>query len=328
MSLFRSRFLVAASLLMVGVFSVHAWAAQRADDVARGMVEALVTKLNQSGIQVEVGEVKTSPSARSVEVDNIRIRDKAGRAHAIEAITLKNIELNKERDFVESFQVDIDDAVVTLIRLTDQQNRLNVLNYYLQALGINSGRIGHQQTLTVNYLAARSQLQLEMEGQFHHPADSRSRSMADFRWKGHFSNVPDLRQQLILLGKPENHAALALAWTQLNLIHSELTLQDQGAWEPLVRSAAARENMTEPDFRTQLKQQAQQSVDTWRYLPADLKQTVADKLAVSIDSPQPYLQVDVASTHPGGNSIMMTMMTSVITPQVVTQLFNIKMEAQ
>ena len=230
-----------------------------------------------------------------------------------------------------SFQnilVETRDAVITLVRLTEQNNKFNQLHSYLQALGINSGRIGHRQLLALDYDDKRDQLLLTMDGQLHHPADNKAMSLVDFHWHSRFSNVPDLKQQLMLLGDPQNRAALALPWTQLALISGELSVQDQGAWEPLMRSAAAQENLSEADYRAQLKQQWLTDISSWRALAPELKQQASDAVSVFVDSPQPSMQLTVDATSQQGNSVMMAMMTSMISPIVLTQLFEIALEAE
>ncbi|MDX1573793.1 MAG: hypothetical protein R3341_07165 [Methylophaga sp.] len=324
----KPRLLVAACLIIMGLSSAHAVATLRAEEVARGLVEALIVKLNQVGWQVQVSEVSASPYDRSVLVQNVRIRDNLGRSHSIDALILKNIELNAQGDFIKSLHLETHDAVITLVRLTEEDNKLNQLHSYLQALGINSGRIGHRQLLALDYDDVSDQLMLKMEGQLHHPADNKARSLVDFRWRSTFSNVPDLKQQLSLLGRPENRAALVLPWTQLALISGDLSLQDQGAWEPLMRSAAARENMSEADYRAQLKQQWQNDINNWRPLPMPLKQKASDAIGVVVDSSQPAMQLNVDATNQRGNSLMMAAMTSMISPMVLTQLFNIGLEAE
>jgi hypothetical protein len=300
----------------------------QAEAVAKGLVEALVVKLNQSGWQVQVSDVIANPYNRSVVVENIRIRDKLGRSHSIDALTLKNIELNAQRDFIKSLQLEARDAVITLVKLTEQSSKLNELHSYLQALGINSGRIGHRQLMALDYDDNKDQLMISMDGQLHHPADTKATSLVDFRLRGRLSNVPDLKQQLTLMGNPENRAALALPWTQLALISGNLSLQDQGAWEPLMRSAAARENLPEADYRAQLKQQWQRDIDGWRTLPAPLKQQASDAVGIFVDSPQPSMQLAIDATNQQGNSLMMAMMTSMISPMVLTQLFDVVLEAE
>lgn len=324
----KPRLYVAVCLIIVGLGSAHAVATMHTEDIARSLVEALVVKLNQSGWQVQVNDVTANPYNRSVVLENIRIRDKMGRSHSIDTLILKNIELNEQRDFVKSLQLETRDAVITLVKLTEVDNKFNQLHSYLQALGINSGRIGHRQLLALDYDDVSDQLLLTMEGQLHHPADNKAMSLVDFRWHSRFNNVPDLMQQLALLGNPENRAALILPWSQLALISGDLSLQDQGAWEPLMRSAAARENMSEADFRAQLKQQWQSDINNWRALPAPLKQQVTDAVGVFVDSPQPAMQLDVDATNQQGNSLMMAMMTSLISPMVLTQLFEIAVEAE
>jgi len=324
----KPRLLVAACLIIVGLSSAHAAATMRAEDLARGLVEALVVKLNQTGWQVQVNKVSANPYDRSVLVENIRIRDKMGRAHSIDTLILKNIELNEQRDFVKSLHLETRDAVITLIKLTDADNKFNELHSYLQALGINSGRIGHRQLLALDYDDVSDQLLVTMDGQLHHPADNKAMSMVDFHWHSRFNNVPDLKQQLALLGNPENRAALLLPWSQLALISGNLSVQDQGAWEPLMRSAAARENMSEADFRAQLKQQWQSDINDLRVLPAPLKLQATDAVSVFIDSAQPAMHLNVDATNQRGNSLMMAMMTSLISPMVLTQLFEINLEAE
>ncbi len=324
----KPRLLLAVCLIFVGLSSAHAVATLRADEVAKGLVEALIVKLNQSGWQVQVSQISANPYTRSVLVENVRIRDKQGRSHSIEALTLKNIELNDQRDFIKSLHVETRDAVITLVRLTEQSNKFNELHSYLQALGINSGRIGHRQLLALDYDDKRDQLLLTMDGQLHHPADNKAMSLVDFHWHSRFSNVPDLKQQLMLLGDPQNRAALALPWTQLALISGELSVQDQGAWEPLMRSAAARENLSEADYRARLKQQWLNDISGWRALAPDLKQQASDAVSVFVDSPQPSMQLNVDATSQQGNSLMMAMMTSMISPMVLTQLFDIALEAE
>ncbi|MEX1201423.1 MAG: hypothetical protein WEB02_11600 [Methylophaga sp.] len=324
----KPRLYVVVCLMIVGLSSAHAVATMRAEDLARGLVEALVVKLNQTGWQVQVNKVTANPYNHSVLVENIRIRDKLGRSHSIDTLTLKNIELNEQRDFVKSLHLETRDAVITLIKLTEADNKFNELHSYLQALGINSGRIGHRQLLALDYDDVRDQLLVTMEGQLHHPADNKATSLVDFRWHSRFNNVPDLKQQLALLGNPENRAALILPWSQLALISGNLSLQDQGAWEPLMRSAAARENMPEADFRAQLKQQWQSDINSWRALPVPLKQQATDAVGVFVDSPQPAMQLNVDATNQQGNSLMMAIMTSMISPMVLTQLFEIDLEAE
>ncbi len=324
----KPRLLVAACLIIVGLSSAHAVATMRAEDLARGLVEALVLKLNQTGWQVQVSNVSANPYDRSVLVENIRIRDKMGRSHSIDRLILKNIELNTQRDFVKSLHLEARDAVITLVKLTDADNKFNELHSYLQALGINSGRIGHRQLLALDYDDVSDQLMVTMDGQLHHPADNKAMSLVDFRWHSRFNNVPDLKQQLALLGNPESRAALLLPWSQLALVSGNLSVQDQGAWEPLMRSAAARENMPEADFRAQLKEQWQTDINDWRVLPAPLKQQATDAVSVFIDSPQPAMELNVDATNQRGNSLMMAMMTSLISPMVLTQLFEIHLEAE
>ena len=193
----KPRLLLAVCLIFIGLSSAHAVATLRADEVAKGLVEALIVKLNQSGWQVQVSQVSANPYDRSVLIENVRIRDQQGRSHSIDALTLKNIELNEQRDFIKSLHVETRDAVITLVRLTEQSNKFNQLHSYLQALGINSGRIGHRQLLALDYDDKRDQLLLTMDGQLHHPADNKATSLVDFHWHSRFSNVPDLKQQLM-----------------------------------------------------------------------------------------------------------------------------------
>lgn len=324
----KPRLMVAVCLIFIGLSSAHAVATLRAEDVARGLVEALVVKLNQTGWQVQVSKVSANPYDRSVLVENIRIRDQMGRSHSVDSLILKNIELNAQGDFVKSLHVEMRDAVITLVKLTEADNKFDELHSYLQALGINSGRIGHRQLLALDYDDVSDQLMVTMEGQLHHPADNKSTSLVDFKWRSQFSNVPDLKQQLALLGNPQNRAALVLPWTQMALISGDLAVQDQGAWEPLMRSAALRENMPEADYRGQLKQQWQSDIFNWRALPAPLKQQVSDAVGVFVDSPQPAMQINVEATNQHGNSLMMAAMTSMISPMVLTQLFQIVVEAE
>ncbi len=326
----KPRLMVAVCLIIIGIglSSAHAVATLRAEDLAKGLVEALVVKLNQSGWQVQVSKVSANPYDRNVLVENIRIRDKMGRSHSIDALILKNIELNEQRDFVKSLHLETRDAVITLVKLTEADNKFNVLHDYLQALGINSGRMGHRQILALDYDDVSDQLLVTMEGQLHHPADNKAMSLVDFRWHSRFNKVPDLKQQLTLLGNPENRAALVLPWSQLALISGDLSVQDQGAWEPLMRSAAIRENMPEADFRAQLKQQWQSDINNWRALPAPLKQQATNAVGVFVDSPQPAMQLNVDATNQLGNNLMMAMMTSLISPMVLTQLFEIAVEAE
>ena len=122
------RLLLAACLIVIGLSSAHAVATMQAEAVAKGLIEALVVKLNQSGWQVQVSEVSANPYDRSVVVENIRIRDKLGRPHSIDSLILKNIELNPQRDFIKSLQLETHDAVVTLVKLTGQDNKLNELH--------------------------------------------------------------------------------------------------------------------------------------------------------------------------------------------------------
>ncbi|MCX4188864.1 hypothetical protein [Methylophaga sp. OBS3] len=324
----KPRLLLATSLIILGLGSAHAVATMQAESVAKGLVEALVAKLNQSGWQVQVGEINASPYDRSVDIENIRILDQQGRAHSIDAITLKNIELNAERDFIQSMHVETRDAVVTLIKLTEQSNKFNELHSYLQALGINSGRIGHRQLLALDYDKKSAQLFVSMEGQLHHPADNRAMPLVDFHWQSRFSKVPDLKQQLLMLGNPENRAALAIPWTNLSLISGELSIQDQGAWEPLMRSAAEQNNMPEAAFRQKLKQDWQNAVNEWRLLPDPLKLQATQAVGSAVDSSQPAMLLNVDATNQQGNSIAMAMMTTMISPMVLTQLFDITLEAE
>lgn len=324
----KPRLLVAVCLIIVGLSSAHAVATLRAEEVARGLIEALIVKLNQSGWQVQVSNVSANPYNHNVVVENVRIRDTLGRSHSIDALILKNIELNDQGDFIKSLHLETRDAVITLVRLTEENNKLNELHSYLQALGINSGRIGHRQLLALDYDDVSDRLMVTMEGQLHHPADNKARSLVDFRWRSTFSNVPDLKQQLSLLGYPENRAALVLPWTQLALVSGDLAIQDQGAWEPLMRSAAAQENMPEADYRAKLKQQWQTDISNWRPLPVPLKQQAIDAIDVFVDSPQPAMQLNVEATNPRGNSLMMAAMTSMVSPMVLTQLFIISLEAE
>lgn len=95
-----------------------------------------------------------------------------------------------------------------------------------------------------------------------------------------------------------------------------------------MRSAAAQENMSEADYRAQLKQQWQNDINNWRVLPESLKQQVSDAVSVFVDSPQPAMRLNIDATNERGNSLMMAAMGAMMSPIVLTQLFQIVVEAE
>jgi len=321
------RFMVALALLLIGLGVAHGVATTQADRVAKQLVDDVIERLGQNGVQVSVGEVSANPYNKNILVETIRILDAAGQRHSIETITLKNIELTPRQDFIAAMQIETRDAAINLLSPAINADPSLMLKEHLSALNIDNGRVGHNQTIAYVYDAANAQLKLDVDGEFYHP-DNRAEPLFDVRFKTEFSRVPDLQQQLTQLGNNATPQQLTAAWLDLALNEAVVDFQDQGAWQPILKAGAQQAGMSEQAYREQVKQQWIQQLATIRNLPPNVQLQIQQAITQFVDSEQPAASLHISSKMSEGSGLMLTMMSSLVRPATVNNFFAIELEAR
>lgn len=321
------RFMVALALLLIGLSVAHGVVNSQADKIAQQLVDDVIQRLNQIGVQVTVGTVSANPYNKNVLVETIRILDVAGQRHSIETLTLKNIELNARQDFIAAMQIETRDAAINLLSPAINADPSLMLKEHLNALNIDNGRVGHNQTIAYVYDAANGQLKLNVNAEFYHP-DNRADPLFDIRFQTQFSRVPDLQQQLTQLGNNNTPQQLSAAWLDLALNDAVVVLQDQGAWQPILKAGAKNVGVSEQVYREQVKQQWLQQLATVRNLPPNVQLQIQQAVSQFVDSEQPAASLQISSKMSEGSGLMLAMMSSLISPNTVNSFFAIELEAR
>lgn len=321
------RFMVALALLLIGLGVAHAVATSQADKVARQLVDDVIERLSESGVQVTVGEVSANPYNKHILVETIRILDAAGQRHSIETVTLKNIELTPRQDFIAAMQIETRDAAINLLSPAINPDPSSMLKAHLNALNIDNGRVGHNQTIAYVYDVANAQLKLDVAGEFYHP-DNRADPLFDVHFQTEFSRVPDLQQQLSQLENNVTPQHLSAAWLDLALNEAVVEFQDQGAWQPILKAGAQQAGVTEQAYREQVKLQWIQQLAVIRNLPPNVQSQIQQAIMQFVDSEQPEASLQISSKMSEGSGLMLTMMSSLIRPETVNNFFAIELETR
>lgn len=320
------RLLIAGSLLLIGLGVAHAVAHSQADKIAQQLVNDVIAQLNEQGVKVTVGEVSANPYNKNVMIETIRILDTADQRHSIETMTLKNIELNAEQDFIEAMNIETRDAAINVLSPAINAHPSKMLIDHLHALNITNGKVGHNQTLAYLYDADNAQLKVDVNGEFYHP-DNRAEPLFDLQFKTAFSRVPDLQRQLSQLNQNASAQQLSAAWLDLALNEAMMKIQDQGAWLPIIRAGAADAGMNEQAYRQQVKQQWIQQLALLKSLPPDVRLQVEQAITNFVNSEQPSALLEVSSKIPEGAGLMLAMMSSLISPLAINNFFTIALQA-
>ena len=317
-------------LLAIALGGAHAVANNQANQVAQELVDDLVSKINQNGGQVEVGEVVANPYNKNITVKDVLVTDDSGRTHQIGLLTLSDIELNEQQDFIYAMNVSTIDALFTVTGGDGTAEQEKSLVDTLRTLGITKDKLGHDQHLAYRYKPFERQLSLSLQNQFYNPELENKDAAQLFSMNLHtdFSQIPDLESQMQRLRNNEEMSALSAEWMQTGLIKASIDFADQGAWQPLIEQGARKAGVSEEEFKAQFKQQILQQLSAVKALSPNLQQQLTQPTTDFIDSDQPQLNVDVDSINPQGSGLMLTFMSMLMSPLALENTFNIQVKAE
>lgn len=317
------------AILLIGLAGAHAVANNQANQAAQELVDELVSKINETGGQVEVGAVVANPYNKNISVKDILVTDDYGRQHQIGLLTLSDIELNERQDFIYAVNISTQNALFTVTGGDGTAEQEQSLADTLKSLGINNDKIGHDQQLAYRYKPAERQLSLSLQNQFYNPEQSKKSAAQLFSMnlQTDFSQVPDLENQMQRLRNNEDMTAASTEWMQTGLIKASVDLADRGAWQTLMDEGAKKAGVTPAVFKEQLKQQMLQQFSAMPVVSANLKSQLTDASIRFIDSDSPQLELDINSKNPKGTGIMLAFMSIIMSPNALESFFDIQVKA-
>lgn len=321
---------IAIILLLVALGGAHAVANNQANRTAAELVNELVSKINENGGDVEVGEVTGNPYNKNITVKDILVTDELGRQHQIGMLTLSDIELNPEQDFIYAMNIATVDARYKVTGGDGTSEQEQALADTLQSIGIQQERIGHDQRLAYRYQPLERQLSLNLQNQFYNPEQSNKADAQLFslNMQTLFSQIPDLENQLQRLRNNEDMSTASAEWMQTGLIAAEIDFEDRGAWQPFIKQAAQQAGISEVELKAQLKQQMQQQVAALQTVWPELHTQLTDAAVTFIDSDTPRLAMDINSKNPQGTGLMLAFMSVLMSPTSVAGYFDIQLTAE
>lgn len=321
---------VPLAILAIALGGAHAVANNQANQAAQELVDELVTKINQNGGQVEVGEVMANPYNKNISVKDVLVTDDSGRQHQIGLLTLSDIELNENQDFIYAMNVSTLDGVFTVTGGDGTPEQEQSLVETLRNLGIKKDKIGHDQHLAYRYKPQERQLSLSLQNQFYNPELEQKDSAQLFSMNLHtnFSQVPDLESQMQRLRNNEDMSAASAEWMQTGLIKASVDFEDRGAWQPLIEQGAKKAGVSEEEFKAQFKQQILQQLSAAKALSPNLQQQLIQATTDFIDSDKPQLALDIDSKNPQGSGLMLTFMSMLMSPLALENMFEIQVKAE
>lgn len=316
-------------VIAVALGGAHAVANNQANQVAKELVDELVTRINENGGQVEVGEVTANPYNKNITVKDVLVTDDSGRQHQIGSLTVSDIELNPNQDFIYAMNISTQDALFTVTGGAGTAEQEASLAETLRQLGITKEKIGHDQHLAYRYIPGDRQLSLSLQNHFYNPelADKSAAQLFSMNLHTLFSQIPDLEKQMQMLRNNEDMTAVSTEWLQTGLINAAMDFEDGGAWEPLLEQNAEQAGVSKEVLKAQLKQQIQQQLLALPALSPNLKNQLAEASTRFIDSDTPQLNLDITSKQPQGTGLMMVFMAAMMSPNALENYFDIQVKA-
>ncbi|HAO26437.1 MULTISPECIES: hypothetical protein [unclassified Methylophaga] len=320
---------VPLAIIAIALGGAHAVANNQANQAAQELVDELVTRINQNGGQVEVGEVAANPYNKNISVKDVLVTDDAGRKHQIGLLTLSEIELNQEQDFIYAMNISTQDALFTVTGGDGTPEQEQSLVDTLRILGINEDKIGHNQRLAYRYKPVERQLSLNLQNQFYNPELTKKDAAQLFSMNLHtdFSQIPDLESQMQRLRNNEDMTTTSAEWMQTGLIKASIEFEDRGAWQPLIEENAKKAGVSPEVFKNQLKQQMLQQFSALPAISADLQSQLTQASTRFIDSDKPQVELDINSKNPQGTGLMMTFLAIMMSPNALENYFDIQVKA-
>jgi len=317
------------AILLIGLAGAHAVANNQANQAAQELVEELVSKINENGGQVAVGEVIANPYNKNISVKDVLVTDDSGRQHQIGLLTLSDIELNERQDFIYAMNISTQNALFTVTGGDGTAEQEQSLADTLKSLGINNDKIGHDQQLAYRYKPAERQLSLSLQNQFYNPELTKKAAAQLFSMNLHtnFSQVPDLENQMQRIRNNEDMTTASTEWMQTGLIKASIDFEDRGAWQALMEEGAKKEGVTPAVFKEQLKQQMLQQFSAMPAVSANLKSQLTEASTRFIDSDSPQVELDINSKNPQGTGIMLAFMSIIMSPNALESFFDIQVKA-
>lgn len=318
------------AILTIALGGAHAVANNQANQAAQELVDEFVTKINQNGGQVEVGEVVANPYNKNISVKDVLVTDDSGRQHQIGLLTLSDIELNESQDFIYAMNVSTLDALFTVTGGDGTAEQEQSLVDTLRNLGIKNDKIGHDQHLAYRYKPLERQLSLSLQNQFYNPELDNKQAAQLFSMNLHtdFSQIPDLESQMRRLRNNEDMSAVSAEWMQTGLINASIDFADHGAWQPIIEQGAKKAGVAEAEFKAQFKQQILQQISALQGVSPSLQQQLTQATTDFIDSDEPQLNVNIESKNPQGAGLMLTFMSMLMSPLALENTFDIQVKGK
>jgi len=317
-------------ILAIALGGAHAVANNEANQAAQALVDELVAKINQNGVEVEVGEVVANPYTKDITVNDVLITDDADRKHQIGLLTISDIELNQAQDFIYAMDISTEDALFTVTGGDGTEQQEQSLVEALRNLGIQEDKIGHNQHLAYRYHPIERQLTLSLQNQFYNPELTEKDTAQLFSMNLHtnFSQIPDLESQMRRLRNNEDMSAVTAEWMQTGLITAVMEFEDAGAWQPLVEQGAESAGMTTEEYKAGLKLQIQQQFSALQALSPELRTQLIEASSQFIDSDTPQVELDINSKSPEGAGIFLVFMATMMSPNALENYFDIQVAAE
>lgn len=321
---------IAVALLLVALGGAHAVANNQANRTAEELVNELVSKINENGGDVEVGEVTANPYNKNITVKDILVTDEMGRQHQIGMLTLSDIELNPEQDFIYAMNIATVDALYKVTGGDGTSEQEQALADTLQSIGIQQERIGHDQRLSYRYQPLERRISLNLQNQFYNPElpKKSDAQLFSLNMQTDFSQIPDLESQLQRLRNNEDMSTASAEWMQTGLISAEIDFEDRGSWQPFIAKAAEQAGISEIELKAQMKQQMQQQISALQTVWPELHNQLNDAVLTFIDSDTPRLVMDINSKNPQGTGLMLAFMSALMSPNSVAGYFDIQVTAE
>lgn len=317
-------------LLVIGLGGAHAVANNQANQAAQELVDELVAKINQNGGQVEVGEVIANPYNKNISVKDILVTDDTGRQHQVGLLTLSDIELNQNQDFIYAMNVSIEDALFTVTGGDGSVEQEQSLIDTLRSLGISKDKIGNDQQLVYRYKPLEGQLSLSLQNKIYNPelVESKAAQLFSMQLQTDFSQIPDLENQLQRLRNNEDMTTASAEWMQTGLINASIEFEDRGAWQPVLEEGAKKAGVSTEIFREQLKQKMLQQFLALQAITPKLQSQLVEASTHFIDSDTPQVELNLQSKNPQGTGIMLVFMAIMMSPNALESYFDIQVATQ
>lgn len=329
--MFRKKIIYVPLLIIaIALGGAHAVANNEANQAAQALVDELVAKINQNGVQVEVGEVVANPYTKNISVKDVLITDDADRKHQIGLLTISDIELNQSQDFIYAMNISTHDALFTVTGGDGTEEQEKSLVEALRDLGIQKDKIGHDQHLAYRYYPLERQLTLNLQNQFYNPELTEKDTAQLFSMTLHtnFSQIPDLESQMQRLRNNEDMSTVSAEWMQTGLITAAIDFEDAGAWHSLVEQGAESAGMSKEEYKAGMKQQVQQQFSALRAISPALRSQLIEASIRFIDSDTPQAQLDINSKSPDGAGILLVFMATMMSPNALENYFDIQVAAE